>query len=69
VYWARPTRDKRRALGIYCRLFDEGVLRLWEAPRNAAILAQYIELVREMAEEMGVEESRGPCLATLGSTL
>jgi len=58
VYWARPTRDRRRALSIYGRLFDEGLLRLWKAPRNAAVLAQYVELIREMAEETGVEELR-----------
>jgi len=55
VYWARPTRDMGRALGIYGRLFDEGLLRLWKAPRNAAVLAQYIELIREVAEEAGAE--------------
>jgi len=34
------------------------LLRLWKAPRNAAVLAQYIELIGEMAEEAGVEELR-----------
>jgi len=30
-------------LSICGRLFDEGLLRLWKAPRSAAILAQYID--------------------------
>jgi len=69
VYWARPIRDRRRALGIYGRLFDEGLLRLWKAPRNAAVLAQYIELIGEMAEEAGVEELRKAYAVFSGSAL